>query len=317
MKIIFYSPAFKPKRASHRLRGEMIAAELTKAGYNAIATRSLENVDKDTVVVFLKFSQPDEIEAAKRLGAFTIYDLCDNKFEEQPEFGPCCLAADHVTVNSEQMGVSVLNNTGKSSTVIPDPFERPILPPKFDPKGDIRILWFGSGASLKFFPMVDIWQALERDIKNYHFTMITSKAERITNKMRERFNRGVIKNIDFNRITIIEWDWATQGDLLQTSDLVLMPVSTDNYRTDTKSANRVIDSLVSGRWVVTSPLASYLEFDEFTWQKDPMQGIKWALENPDKAVEKIRAGQQYTIEKFAPAVIAQKWAEIFNDTGRN
>jgi len=317
MKIIFYSPGYKPKRASHRLRGELIAKELSLLGIDAVATRSLGKVDKDTVVVFLKLTQPEEILEAKKQGAFTIYDLCDNKFDERPEFAPCCQAADLVTVNSEQMAVSVQQNTKRSSVVIPDPAERPLLPPKFSPGKTLKLLWFGSSASLKFVNWVEIWQQLESQIVDYQFDIVTAKPDRMKNKMISRQQSGVIKNVNFNKINFHEWSWDLQGQLLADTDLVLIPVFTENYRTDTKSANRLIDGLMSGKFVITTPLASYVEFDSYTWQQDSINGIQWALSHPDRVLLKIEQGQKFVQENYSPKKIAEKWLEVITQGNTN
>jgi len=312
MKIRFFSDSFKTKRASHRLRGELMAKTLKAMGYDAEASGSLDGVDKDTVVVFLKLSQPHHIEQARQIGAKTIYDLCDNKFGEKPEYVPCCAAADIITVNSAQMGESVREHTGRSSIVIPDPYERPQLAPMFNPGTTVKILWFGGGSSLKFFPMVEVWQRLEREIGNYHFTMVTGKAERVRNKQLQRFQHGLYKDLDFSKLTFYEWNWELQGELLTATDLILMPINIEHYRTETKSANRLIDGIMSGKFVITSPLDSYLEFDPYTWQQDYIQGIQWALNNPSKVIEKITAGQEYTQARYSPNEIAQRWLRVFN-----
>jgi len=154
---------------------------LQNLGYDATCSRELPTVDSNTVVVFLKRSQPHEIAQAKSQGALTLYDVCDNKFDEKDEYEPCCLAADIVTANSEAMAASIKATTGRDSVVIPDPTERPRLEPKFEPHGDIKLLWFGSSASLKFVPWVEVWQRLEREIGFYQFTIITAKADRVHN----------------------------------------------------------------------------------------------------------------------------------------
>ena len=313
MKIVFYSPGFKTKRASHRLRGELMAKELCKLGYDAVATRSLGTVDSNTVVVFLKLTQPEEIQQAKSQGAFTIYDLCDNKFDEREEFLPCCQLADVVTCNSEQMAISVKENTGRDGVVIPDPAERPLLPAAFAPNKQIKLLWFGSSASLKFVPWVELWQQLESHIVNFRFDIITAKPDRMKNKMISRQQSGVIKNVDFNKINFHEWSWELQGQLLADTDLVLIPVVTDNYRTDTKSANRLIDSLMSGKFVITTPLASYIEFEQFTWQQDMINGIQWAQNHPERVLLKVSQGQEHVLKHYSPNVIAKQWLKVFEN----
>ena len=150
MKIRFFSDAYKPKRASHRLRGEVTCQALADQGYDAKILTDWSEVDNNTIVIFLKRSQPSSIQRAKDLGAKTIYDLCDNKFEEKEEYEPCCRLADLVSVNSVQMGVSTKHHTGRDSIVMPDPFERPKLEPTFAPGKEIKLLWFGSQSSFKF-----------------------------------------------------------------------------------------------------------------------------------------------------------------------
>jgi hypothetical protein len=259
--------------------------------------------------VFLKRSQPHSIQRAKDLGATTIYDLCDNKFEEKEEYEPCCQTADLVSVNSVNMGISTKHHTGKDSIVMPDPFERPKLPPNFAPGNTVKLLWFGSQSSFKFFPFVEIWQRLEKEIGNYKYTMISAKTDRVLNKMQTRQSKGQVTGINFDKIDMREWSWDLQGELLRDWDIVLMPVQTENPRTDTKSANRLIDSLISGKFVITTPLHSYQEFAPYTWQGDYIEGIKWALANPDEVLKMITAGQQYVEENYSAHVLSKKFID--------
>ena len=309
MKIRFTSSKFRTKRASHRLRGEVTCQALAAQGYDAKVLTDWDEIDSDTLVIFLKLSQVEQIQEAQKRGAKTIYDLCDNKFDEQPEYAPCCMAADLVTVNSVQMGMSVKEHTGRDSIVMPDPFERPKLAPTFAPGEDLKLLWFGSQSSFKFLPIVELWQRLENEIKNYQYTMVSSKTERLLSKMMLRQSKGAVNNINFDRIDMQTWTWELQGQLLQDCDIVLMPVLTDNPRTDTKSANRVIDSLMSGRFVITTPLASYEEFAPYTWQGDYIEGIKWACANPTKVIEMITAGQKYTEEHYSAQMLSKQFID--------
>ena len=309
LKIRFFSDAYKGKRASHRLRGEVTARALAEQGYDSKILTDWADVDSNTIVVFLKRSQPHSIQRAKDLGATTIYDLCDNKFEEKEEYEPCCQTADLVSVNSVNMGISTKHHTGKDSIVMPDPFERPKLPPNFAPGNTVKLLWFGSQSSFKFFPFVEIWQRLEKEIGNYKYTMISAKTDRVLNKMQTRQSKGQVTGINFDKIDMREWSWDLQGELLRDWDIVLMPVQTENPRTDTKSANRLIDSLISGKFVITTPLHSYQEFAPYTWQGDYIEGIKWAMANPDEVLKMITAGQQYVEENYSAHVLSKKFID--------
>ena len=309
IKIRFFSDAYKPKRASHRLRGEVTCQALLDQGYDAKILTDWSEVDANTVVVFLKRSQPSSIQKAKDLGAKTIYDLCDNKFEEKEEYEPCCQLADLVSVNSVQMGVSTKHHTGRDSIVMPDPFERPKLTPRFKPAKELKLLWFGSQSSFKFLPVVEIWQRLEKEIGNYKYTMVSAKTDRLLSKMSLRQSKGQISGINFSKLDMQEWTWEHQGKLLTECDIVLMPVQTDNPRTDTKSANRLIDSLISGKFVITTALASYEEFAPYTWQSDYIEGIKWALKNPAEVEERIRRGQEYTEQNYSAKALSKKFID--------
>jgi hypothetical protein len=310
VKYRFFSGSYKTKRASHRLRGELMAAALRELGHDASASGGLPDMDSGTVAIFLKLSQPEHIVQAKSQGAVTVYDLCDNKFSEKPEYVPCCQAADIITVNSDAMAESVRVHTGRHSVVIPDPYERPELTPVFNPDRTIRLLWFGGGSSLKFFPMIEVWQRLEREIKDYEFTMITAKADRVKHKQLERQNRGTYSGINFNRLRFHEWNWDLQGELLANTDIVLMPVTVEHYRTETKSANRLIDSVMSGKFVITSPLDSYVEFQPYTWQQDYIEGIKWARKNPADVLSRISHGQDYTRSRYQARILAERWINL-------
>ena len=309
MKIRFFSDAYKIKRASHRLRGDVTCAALAAQGYDAKILTDWSEVDADTLIIFLKGTQVHTIEQARALGAQTVYDLCDNKFDEKQEYAPCCLAADLVSVNSIQMGASVKMHTGRDSIVMPDPFERPKLLPKFSPGTDINLLWFGSKSSFKFLPMVEIWERLEKEVRNYSYTMVSANTDRLFSKFQLRQRKGEVTGINLDRVIMKEWTWELQGQLLEQCDIVLMPVQTNHPRTDTKSANRVIDSLMSGRFVITTPLASYEEFGPYTWQGDYIEGIQWAQANPDQVLDKITKGQQYVEQNYSAAVLSNKFIE--------
>jgi hypothetical protein len=309
MRIRFFSDVYQSRRASHRLRGDVTCAALAAQGHDAKILTDWGEVDADTLIIFLKGTKVHTIEQARALGAQTVYDLCDNKFDEKQEYAPCCLAADLVSVNSIQMGVSVKTHTGRDSIVMPDPFERPKLLPKFSPGTDINLLWFGSKSSFKFLPMVEIWERLEKEVRNYSYTMVSANTDRLFSKFQLRQRKGEVTGINLDRVIMKEWTWELQGQLLEQCDIVLMPVQTNNPRTDTKSANRVIDSLMSGRFVITTPLASYEEFGPYTWQGDYIEGIQWAQANPDQVLDKITKGQQYVEQNYSAAVLSNKFIE--------
>jgi hypothetical protein len=171
------------------------------------------------------------------------------------------------------------------------------------------LLWFGSQSSFKFLPLLEIWQRLEKEVCNYSYTMISAKTDRVLSKFKLRQAKDVVSGINFNRLDMREWTWELQGKLLEQTDIVLMPVLTENPRTDTKSANRLIDSLISGRFVITTSLHSYLEFAPYTWQGDYIEGIQWARANPGQVLDMITQGQKYVEENYSARVLSKRFID--------
>jgi hypothetical protein len=94
-------------------------------------------------------------------------------------------------------------------------------------------------------------------------------------------------------------------------DMILLPVDVNHYRTITKSANRIVDSLASGKFILTSRLDSYKEFADFVWSKDIIKGINWAKSNPDAVNKMVSLGQEYTKKFYSIDTISNKWLNFF------
>jgi glycosyltransferase involved in cell wall biosynthesis len=310
--IHFLTSKFSERRASHRLRGKLIAEELQKRNISASVGTKISNLQENDIAVWIKFSQLENILESKKRKAITIFDICDNKFDEDPSLLPCALEADYLTCNTQSMVEEILKRTGKVATVIPDPFERPILPVKFSPEKTIKILWFGSNSSLGYVNWTEIWSYLERNIGRYELSIVSGKAKRFEEKTRSRLKNPDHKFVNMEKIHFVEWDWETQGAYLEYTDVVLIPIE-GNHRTITKSSTRLIDSLASGKFVITSRIPSYDEFKDFIWTKNYAKGLVWALDkhNRKQIYEMITQGQQYVIENYSVSKITDKWLNFF------
>lgn len=68
---------------------------------------------------------------------------------------------------------------------------------------------------------------------------------------------------------------------------------------------------------MASPLQSYLAFADSAWVgKDLFEGMKWALDNPQAVVERIRKGQQLVNQKYAMQAIGRQWLDFFDTLGK-
>lgn len=76
-----------------------------------------------------------------------IYDVCDNHFhsEHEKHYREGCALADVIVCNSIAMQDIIKKETGRSSTVIPEPYEGD----ECEPKIGKSLLWFGHRGNLK------------------------------------------------------------------------------------------------------------------------------------------------------------------------
>jgi glycosyltransferase involved in cell wall biosynthesis len=85
----------------------------------------------------------------------------------------------------------------------------------------------------------------------------------------------------------------------------------DEQWTVAKSANRIVEALWAGRFVVAHPIPSYLEFADCAWLgADVADGIAWVLQNQESIAGRIRAAQDRIAAVYSPDRIAAQWEQI-------
>lgn len=87
-----------------------------------------------------------DVDYVKSSGCKLIFDVCDDHFEDaqRPHYMEACEKADLVTCNSEAMREVILEQTGRDSIVIDDPYEDP----EREPSLGQGVLWFGHKSNL-------------------------------------------------------------------------------------------------------------------------------------------------------------------------
>ncbi len=103
------------------------------------------------------------------------------------------------------------------------------------------------------------------------------------------------------------WSLAATWQAIADADLVVVP-SLTGQRKAVKSANRLVDSIRLGRFVIAYPLPSYTALGSYVWLGESMAaGIRWAVANPEVVHCRLHAGQKYVTTRFAPDVVARQW----------
>jgi hypothetical protein len=202
-----------------------------------------------------------------------VFDVCDDHFEgpNQHYYRAALAMADVVTCNSEAMRFRI-HQFGRTAIVIPDTYETE----RKIPSWGTGVLWFGHASNL---------EDLER--------------------VRDRIKQPLTILSNFPREDITAWSLAAQADALQKCAVVILPTG----KSACKSANRLLESVMAGKYVVAEPLPAYEEFTDL-WVGDLVEGLDAAFANPDRALKCVGWAQGKIIEKYSPKVIGGKWFDL-------
>lgn len=231
------------------------------------------------VSFFYKHFEPIEIaQSAKESGSRIVYDVVNEHLEgEKGVYYRSMIAlADAVTCGSEWMRRRILDATGKTATVIDDPWETDEAETQCEGRD---VLWFGHGANL-------------RSALHAFDAVFAAKA-----------NPVVCSNAQHK--AIVPWSPEEERRQLERCALVLLTASNPGA-----STNRVVKALRSGRFVIAQDIESWRELRDYIWIGDIRQGVEWALSNRQQALEKVRAGQEYVREKKSPQAIGRAWSTV-------
>ena len=77
-----------------------------------------------------------------------------------------------------------------------------------------------------------------------------------------------------------------------------------------KSHNRLTESLNLGRLVLANYTPYYNELKDYCYLGNLVDGINWAINNKEEAINKIKKGQKYIIKRFSKEKISQKWLDL-------
>lgn len=211
----------------------------------------------------------------------SVYDVCDNHFGGRYDYHyrHMCEYATRVVCNTKAMQLIIKEETGRDSTVIPDPYEYAEFPvrPIMD---SLNYIWFGYGYNI------------------VHMGNIAVPNLRVVSN---------VSGTDTHNIKFIPWSHDNLINNAEQCHVSLLPQSNEY-----KSANRLINSLRLGLFPIASPIESYKEFSDFAYIGDVAEGIQWAEKNKDSLKSKIRMGQDYINDKYSPREIAKLWDRQFN-----
>jgi SAM-dependent methyltransferase len=299
--------ALKPHGVESFLLGR-----IDKADESAFS-QAMDKVRPDVAVIGKVFSARvlEQVPLLKQRGIKVVADFCDNHFAK-PDTGPVhralIEAADAVVAATPMMAAAITAATGKSSALIPDPYEGPYGAPRFEPGPRLKLLWFGGRTNIDTIgpalPALDKLGAAHP----LSLTIFTDPAPQLDQMIETA--RGLFRNI---AVTFLPWSLEGQWQAIADCDAVIIP-SLDNETKNVKGPNRLIEAVRGGRPVAAYPLPSYQAFAEACWlDPDVAAGLKAMLAEPGGVAARIVKGQKLVDELHGPAVIAEKWLKLLDD----
>jgi hypothetical protein len=231
--------------------------------------------DADVIVYAKDKVDPDILARFKA----TVYDVCDDNFDcavRGEEYRRHVAKANAVTCNSDMMRFLIHKKCDRIATVIPDPYERE----EWAPSWGEGLLWFGHQVNVK-----DLVRVMPR---------LTDTVTALTH--------------DTDKVAFTEWSQPAMDEHLRSCSMVIIPTGRGAH----KSANRMIESVRAGKFVVAEPLPAYEEFSRWMWVGDLAEGVKWAKQNRSECLIRVRECQRWIRERFNPQRIGRLWLKVLN-----
>lgn len=287
---INYSTVADDKLASYRYRIQIPAKHLREMGHEV----SIGKPEPADIGVFSKHFNARDYEIARQPVRYrkVVFDICDYHLDGpySDHYERMMDLADTITVATEEMARSIEDETGHVSKVIPDPYEFPEKTPKFT--DEMRLLWFGHPSNLNPLRL----EIEKGNLGGYWLKVISQP-----NAM----------------IPCIPWSMEAMENGLDECDIVIIPQE-DTQRNRCKGANRMIESIRSGRFVIANAMPAYEQFKDWMYIGDIQEGLKWAETNKKEITDRITEAQKYVRQTFCPKAISLQWqSALMSGVGLN
>jgi len=258
---------------------------------------------KDDIIVCAKIVDMDILNHLINNGIKYVFDICDDKWNKEKKlYDFACRNANLVTTTCELLQSKIKEYTGKTAFIIPDPTEREQEEPKFEPKDHIKFAWFGGRKSFSLFDWEEVIESIKTVTDNFSIHAVTNKPDKASKRL--------TKYREDKKLFMYHWSFDKQGEVVKDCDIVLLPIPRGMPLVQVKSPNRVIDSIQQGRFVLTNDgVDSYKNLSDYIHLGSLKEGLKWALNNRDQVIEKIKQGQIYINKNHSPKTVGQRWIE--------
>ena len=276
---INYSTVANDKLASYRYRIKIPSEYLKKWGHEVVIGKP-EQAD---VGVFSKHFNPRDPEFARQPTRYgkVVFDVCDYHLDGpyREHYERMMTLADVITVGTGELGMMINKYLGHDVKVIQDPYEFDEKEPKFD-KCE-KVLWFGHASNLS--PLV-------REVNN---GVLNGKKLMVVSNPNAYF-------------PTVPWSMEAMEHGMDECDVVIIPQH-DNRKNRCKGANRMVESIRSGRFVIANEMPAHNQFKEWMYIGDIQEGLEWLEQNKSEIKDRIAMAQKYVQKTFSPEKISRSW----------
>jgi len=312
--------------ASARLRGGVASTFAMRAGHHnvfldcddpaAVGRVDLDTIDLCVVTKFFGTSNAglwlDVLGRLVKNKRKVLVDICEYPFVAKKNaaisdfYNKALQYCDVMTVNSTRMQELMAPHLGRRPLVIEDAILEPLQKPKFVPGKVLKLLWFGHPTNYNYLATLIPSLKTFSQQQKCHLTIVSSP------ELKEKVPT-VEKPLSAHfQIRFIAWSFLSQREALANCDLVLIPGDPADPRKSGASSNRIAETLQAGRFPVASPLGSYLPYEQAVWLgSDLIDGIRFALSQPQEVLIRIRRGQAQVKAAVMPSVVGKQWLALF------
>jgi len=268
----------------------------------------------------------DRVRELQTLGIKVLADFCDDHFDRPADgyyWRGLAKSVDVCVAGSDAMATRIASVGSRPVCVVGDPVAAPHRPARvFRHAGTTgsRILnWVARGGAqgrrlqLVWYGHPSNWLALKPWVE------ALMKADGLPPIMIWVVSAPVPALVDFVgqassnqdssvRMEFVPWSEDEQWSVVGNSDVVLLPAGLDDSRKAVKTANRLIDGIMSGCYVIASPVPAYHAYaDHVSLTADPVAALRDYLAQPDKALQGIERGQAAVEARAGMGVVVQQW----------
>ena len=288
-----------PKRTarvpySYRTRANIVAENML----DSKVTDDIKTLQKSDVAVLGKRHTREDAEHCIKHDIKYIVDVADDKFMMLKHWYYTIPKATVVTTTCDNLRTIILDEVGKDSVIIPDPTERKRGVPKFAVKESMKAFYYGAEGNYRKIDWLKVKSTLN-SLKKTKVDIMTNKPKDPPKayKYLNKYGQFWLKPEEKKELeeeglkeyhSLIDWNFDKQEQLVNESDFVLLPVTSDR-ESRCKGNNRPIDALQQGRIVLTNPgIKSYEDLKNYLYIGDFHTTYSLMLENPEQVLYKIK-----------------------------